>query len=489
MTIRLRLTLWYTGILAVTLLSLGLAVYFTLYSNLYGNLKKDMAIQGEQVVSQIKPTLVFNRRGGWPSIQFALPPLDYFQTGMVIQFIHSSGEVTKQANTITLPTTDATVTMASQNQKFYESIVIENTNVLIYNIPFYDGKDFYGVLRVAANKDIVETPLKVLKYTFLLIGFFGLLLAASVGWFLARKTLRPIEAVIVAANRIEKSADLDRRIEYSGPSDEIGRLTGTINGMLERIQTMYVELDDAYKAQRRFVSDASHELRTPLTTIRGNVELLEKMWRSLEATAAARGVASEDMTMSLEAMRDISDEAARMSRLVNDLLSLARADAGQTIQQTPVGIKPLVDEVVRRAQFLPRSAEWIVGDTRVLDDIWVNGSKDYLQQLLFIFIENAFKYTDEGMVRLDFIPMERQIGFRITDTGIGMDKEEVPHIFERFYRADVSRGTKAGTGLGLSIAKWIIDEHGGSIEVMTQKEKGTTFVVWLPMALSLPSRG
>jgi two-component system, OmpR family, sensor kinase len=138
---------------------------------------------------------------------------------------------------------------------------------------------------------------------------------------------------------------------------------------------------------------------------------------------------SENVTMSLEAMRDISDEAERMSRMVNDLLSLARADAGQTIHKDPVQMRPLVEEVVRRAQFLPRTAEWIVGDTAALNGVVINGNKDYLQQLLFIFIENGFKYTDEGSVRLDFIWMEHQIGLRISDTGIGMDKEEIPHIF------------------------------------------------------------
>jgi signal transduction histidine kinase len=174
--------------------------------------------------------------------------------------------------------------------------------------------------------------------------------------------------------------------------------------------------------------------------------------------------------------------------MVNDLLSLARADAGQVMQKGPVELKPLVDEVVRKAQFLPRTVEWNVGDTSLLIGLSVNGSKDHLQQLLFIFIENGFKYTDNGSVTLDFIRRERQIGFRISDTGIGMEKDEIPHIFERFYRADPSRGTKSGTGLGLSIAKWIIDEHGGSVEVMTQKDHGTTFVVWLPIMLSLPSQ-
>jgi signal transduction histidine kinase len=120
-----------------------------------------------------------------------------------------------------------------------------------------------------------------------------------------------------------------------------------------------------------------------------------------------------------------------------------------------------------------------------LDGAVVHGNKDYLQQMLFIFIENAFKYTTHGYVELSAVRADNQIGLRIADTGIGMNKEEVPHIFDRFYRADVSRGKTAGTGLGLSIAKWIIDEHGGSIEVKTMIGEGTEFLIWLPVGFPM----
>ena len=158
-----------------------------------------------------------------------------------------------------------------------------------------------------------------------------------------------------------------------------------------------------------------------------------------------------------------------MSRLVNDLLSLARADAGYVMEKEWIPILPIVSETSRKAQFLERKVEWRVGSLDALEGMMVYGNADYLQQMLFIFIENAFKYTEEGYVSLKAVKENDQIGIQIADTGIGMDEEEVPHIFDRFYRADVSRGKTAGTGLGLAIAKWIIDEHGGSIEVMTQK--------------------
>jgi two-component system OmpR family sensor kinase len=164
----------------------------------------------------------------------------------------------------------------------------------------------------------------------------------------------------------------------------------------------------------------------------------------------------------------------------NDLLALARADAGVLMEKHPIEFKPLVHEVVRRAQLLEHTAEWQVGDLDALQDAMVLGNRDYLQQLLFIFIENAFKYTKAGSVTIEAIRRNSFIGIRISDTGIGMDKEDIPHIFDRFYRADLSRGVTTGTGLGLSIAKWIIDEHDGSVEVTTRKDEGSTFLIWLP---------
>jgi signal transduction histidine kinase len=249
--------------------------------------------------------------------------------------------------------------------------------------------------------------------------------------------------------------------------------------MFVRIRHSYLELDESIRAQHRFVADASHELRTPLTTIRGNVDLLRKMMTQSSAISP-----EQQQTLTAEALRDIAEEAERMSRLVHDMLLLARSDAGVELSLEPIELLTLIEETTRKAQFLPRNVEWQVGDLTVLDGVVVLGHADYLQQLLTIFIENAFKYTIEGYVSLDIQLKNEAVGIRIRDTGIGLDAEQVPFIFERFYRADPSRGLTAGTGLGLSIARWIIDEHQGSIEVMTTKGEGTTFIIWLPRDLA-----
>ncbi|TVY01083.1 sensor histidine kinase [Paenibacillus cremeus] len=491
MSIRLRLTLWYTGILSATLLLLGLGLYLFLHNNYFNTLQDDLQNQAETVRARIKPKPVgFTPSGGF-SFDFVMVGTTLRNSNMVFQVVNVQTGKKYPSNTLaesdlTLPDIDEKkINCVLDRTCQFEQLRIDNMDFMMYYAPIYasqfpSGSDRpVGILQAGIFVEPYDRIFVMLRLILTVTALATIVLAASVGWFLARKALRPIEQVIDATNQIEKGADLQKRIEYYGPNDEIGELTSKINGMLGRLQNAYTELEEAYSTQRRFASDASHELRTPLTTIRGNVELLEKMWK--QKALAASPEEQMQLELSLEAMHDISSEAERMSRLVGDLLALARADAGIEMAKTEIALLPLIEEVTRRAGLLPRTVEWEIGDLSALAGIYVYGSSDYLQQLVFIFIENAFKYTEEGYVRLDALRHDGQIGIRIKDTGIGMDKDEVPHIFDRFYRADESRGKKAGTGLGLSIAKQIIDEHKGSIEVKTLKDAGSTFIIWLPV--------
>ncbi|MEK3910638.1 cell wall metabolism sensor histidine kinase WalK [Paenibacillus sp. FSL H7-0331] len=491
MSIRLRLTLWYSGILSVVLLIFGLGLYGLVYHYYFQTVEDDLQEQAEKVFSRIEPRMTMTLRGGITP-DFVLQGRDIINnTGKYYQVANfENGNISRSENLSQLNLSLPELTSAKKQRLvnegyFIEHTRIENLNVFIYNraVPLVlNGQpQLAGVFQAAVFLTADEKLFTLLRNILLITALVTVMLAASLGWYLARKALRPIEQVIAATNSIEKGTDLHNRINYYGPNDEIGRLTATINGMLGRLQHTYSELEEVNHTQRRFVSDASHELRTPLTTIRGNVDLLEKMWKRMADSGMQQD--SEQIEMSLEAMHDIASEAARMSRLVNDLLSLARADAGFQIAKIEQDILPIVEDVVRKAQLLPRTVEWSSGDLSALNGVQVYGSRDYLQQLLFIFIENAFKYTEVGFVKLDSLRTDNQIGIRIEDSGLGMDKEEVPLIFERFYRADLSRGKTAGTGLGLSIAKWIIDEHQGSIEVKTTQGEGSIFIIWLPITV------
>jgi two-component system OmpR family sensor kinase len=486
MSLRLRLTLWYSGILAVTLLLFGIGLYFFLYYYQYNDLEKNLTQNAQTTYSRIQNNIRISLKTGLV-LGLELEGRDFYSDITFLQLYNVQLNKMNQSANLQYYGVQLPIHLEKfKNQKeFLFKENVDGQDLLIYNIGIYEEVkgSLIGVLQAAVPIGKYELFFDKLQYILAFLALITILIAASIGWFLARKALRPIDQVIEAANQIESGIDLGRRIYYEGPKDEVGRLTSTINGMLARIQVVYSELDEAYLAQRRFVSDASHELRTPLTTIRGNVDLLEKMWKQTSANSSLDN--SQQMEISLEAMHDIAGEAQRMSRLVNDLLALARADAGVVMEKGPLELGPLVEEVVRRAQFLPRKADWEIGNLDALEGSIIQGNKDYIQQVLFIFIENAFKYTPEGLVKLDALCSKDQIGVRISDTGIGMEKEEVPHIFERFYRADESRGQTAGTGLGLSIAKWIIDEHNGSIEVTTSKDQGSTFIIWFPTSFLL----
>ncbi|NQX48155.1 HAMP domain-containing histidine kinase [Paenibacillus tritici] len=480
MSIRLRLTAWYSGILAVMLLVLSGVIYGFVYINTYGDLKNRLLSQSHQV--ELKPGL--NVDGtlqpvlGGPAGQSLFAQMYIYDLDRLIP----SPNMTEISLQFKIPAKEDL-----QSQEGYLQASYGGNPFLIYQTALdinINNTSMPAVLQVAVYTGEQVTLLNRLK-NILLAGSLATLFAAfTFGLFLARKAMSPIGKVIEAANGIQTGTDLSSRIEYDGPEDEIGRLIETVNSMLGRMEGFYTGLEEAYATQRRFVSDASHELRTPLTTIRGNIDLLEKIWEM--EPDDSRMTEAEIRQLSIESVKDIADESKRMSRLVADMLSLARADTGRTFEIEPVALEPMMTEVARRASFLPREAEWSVGELGHLNGKYILGNKDYLQQMMFIFIDNAFKYTSAGQVTLDAVLYQNQVGIRIADTGIGMDKDEVPHIFDRFYRADESRGITEGIGLGLSIAKWIIEEHVGSVEVVTRQGEGTTFVIWLPLLFAPP---
>ncbi|MGG1637371.1 sensor histidine kinase [Paenibacillus sp. NRS-1760] len=491
MSIRLRLTLWYSGLLAVTLIVFGIFIYIFVNWNTYAEIKEQMLVQNSKINVIGATNFLDETLDLIVGPQFRIDKKD-----MYIQLVNYKEGAIKQSNNFPYEFVIPYPEVNTKPKKGFVKIHVEiNKNkyaMLTYQRPVYLESDnsLVGLVQVGVFSYNEERFLNGLRTILIFSSLIVVFIAFTVGLLIARQALRPIERVIRATEQIENGADLSVRIPVMGPKDEIGRLVSTLNVMLARLEMAYNELDEAYKAQRRFVSDASHELRTPLTTIRGNIELLERMWTRVRETNRDIDTGewlpldSDRWDMSKEAMSDISAEAIRMSTLVNDLLALARADAGYTMEKTPLDLLPLTEEVVRRAQLLPRTAEWKLGDLSALDGVRVNANHNYLQQLLFIFIENAFKYTSEGTVELSAVRTDLQIGFVIQDTGIGMNPDEIPHIFDRFYRADESRGVTVGTGLGLSIAKWIIDEHKGSVEVLTSEGNGTKFTIWLPISFS-----
>jgi two-component system, OmpR family, sensor kinase len=294
----------------------------------------------------------------------------------------------------------------------------------------------------------------------------SLLGALAASWLVAGRALRPVDVMADTAEEIGRTRDLSRRLPALDTRDEVSRLTGSFNAMLAELQDAYQRLEATLATQQRFVADASHELRTPLTTIRSNVGLL----------LGGKRLAEPDR---LDALHDIEEESERMSRLVQELLMLARADAGQHLELAPVNVAGIASDVCRQARRLHPRRRIELHDDKPAP---VEGNADALKQLLWILVDNAVKHTpDEGEVRISIERNAHQVELSVDDQGPGVPETDREQIFERFYQADPAR-VGEGTGLGLAIARWIAREHRGSVDAGESKEGGASFRVRLPLA-------
>jgi signal transduction histidine kinase len=290
----------------------------------------------------------------------------------------------------------------------------------------------------------------------------SMVIAGIAGWVSTNHSLQPLETVTQTALQITRADDLSRRIPYNGPpTDEIGQLIAAFNQTLSRLENLF-------NTQRRFLTDVGHELRTPLTVIKGNVDLMRRM-----------------NCADLESMDSIENETDRLTRLVGDLLLLAQAESGKIpLANDVVEMDSLVLEALNQMRVLAKDRLSLkLGD---FDQVLVCGDKDRLKQVLVNLIGNAIKYTPNGgEVIVGLGKDEDRARITVSDNGPGIPAEDLPHIFERFYRGEKSRTRSRdgkGFGLGLSIAYWIIRNHGGQLEVSSAEGKGTTFSIRLPLA-------
>jgi two-component system OmpR family sensor kinase len=458
MSIRTRLTLWYTGLLAISLLVFDLMVYSALSRILTAAIDERLAAQAQDVIAQIEAendpvAIILSGRA-------KLPPIDVFGSQFYIQIAQLTGQVVQRSDNLhgqTLPVSPGGG--GSYGQQGITVDTAQGVRLRVLSRPIVLAGRLAGTIQVAQSQAATDDALLATRRVLGTVSVSLLLLAAVGGAFLARTALRPIQAITATTRRITQAQDLGQRIPVSVPTDELGRLTETINEMLAR-------LEELFKAQQRLVADVSHELRTPLTTIQGNLDLL-------------RLGATDDPTARSSTLRAIADETARMRRLVNDLLLLAQADAGLKLHRQPVEMDTLLLEVYRQAQVMAQGVTVRLGAE---DQAMVSGDADRLRQLLLNLVDNALKHTPpgSGLVTLTLRRAGGWVQVGVEDNGSGIPPEDLPHIFQRFYRADPSRSRPGGSGLGLAIAKWVAEAHGGRIEVESQVGKGSTFTLWLP---------
>ncbi|MCP4164983.1 MAG: HAMP domain-containing protein [Chloroflexi bacterium] len=460
MSLRLRLTLLYSGLLAGLLFLIVVITLTSVQDNVRDSIDTDLKVRGDQVAGILEESVP--TRNVVSSLLQVLT--EDFEAEVYIQIRDTTRRITSRTDNLT----NKTIRLPEQ---FYKQAMsgragyydLDEDQVRVYYTPIKFGGEVVYVMQVARHLESEQAILNQLATSLFWIIVVALVIGATIGYWLAGITLRPIQEATVTALAITRTGRLDRRVPVSSTrNDEIGELVNTFNEMLDRLQELFDK-------QRRFSGDISHELRTPLTTILGNTSLLKRI-NALPPDEEA------------EMLDEIEQEAQHMRRLVSDLLLLAQADADMVLSRERVELDTILLEVYRQAK--RRSGNSI--DLRLLheDQAIVMGDADRLRQMLVNLINNAIQYTPKGgSVDLSLSSAGISTEIIISDTGQGIPPEDLPHIFDRFYRADKARSRAVGgTGLGLSIVKWVVDAHGGDISVESTEGEGTTFRVQLPLA-------
>ncbi len=460
LSIRLRLTLWNISLLALTLLVFSAALYAALADQLYRNLDARLQLEANAALDDVRRDLL---NAGAD----AHPPGLITQSNLSARVVDAKGQVIVSSGLLASAPLDAALLnqAAKQGSVLQTMIVTDSLPARVYLLALQRDGQTMGYVEVAEALSVTEATLRLLALILFVAVPITLALSAFGGWFIADRALRPIDTITRQAQRISEQ-DLHRRLNLDLPDDEVGRLARTFDAMLGR-------LDGAFQRQRQFTADASHELRTPLTVMKTNIGVTLNRPRSVNQYQTA--------------LMQVEEEVDRLTRLTNDLLLLARADANQPIvPQREVDLVPIANGVAGELRPLA-GAKSLALNFSAPECAALHGDPDQLHRLCFNLIENAIKYTAQGSVDVNVTLLPAlhsapaHVRLTVKDTGSGIAPEHLPHLFERFYRVDAARSREAGgSGLGLAIAHSIVMAHGGAIDVKSDFGHGTIVTVSLP---------
>ena len=434
-----RLTLWYSLILLAGLALFGSGIWLVVKHSLMKAIDERLAAQAKGMATVLRteynPLKPDHLREELSEYAEATPE------GRLIEVRGSRGEVLVGAGV-------AAAASSSHYRTLKTSVTVQGANFRIL---------------VAAPLEETELTLRRLREVLLGAAPLVLLVGALGGYLMSRRALKPVDAITHAAQSISIK-NLSERLAVPATGDELQRLSETWNNMLERLEA-------AVKRLSQFTADASHELRTPITLIRATAELTLRRERSVETYR--------------EALRHIIDDSDRSARLIEDLLLLARADAGLPLLPLDrVELMPLVRDVCEQGQILAQARQVEISAEAPEQPVYVDANDPELRRLLLLLVDNAVKYTPAGGRITVSVGMELS-GATVTvrDTGIGIPDSALPHVFERFYRVDESRNREVGgSGLGLSIAQWIAERHHARLEAESLVGHGSAFRVRFPAA-------
>lgn len=453
LSLRWRLTLWYVCLLAVVLLLFSAAIYIALSKQLLeaeDDALQNLALLIDRSISvsdgplRLKSTSNASKGDQRFVRLYTLDGTNVFDNSV------------KAGNVAPVP---EGIRVASTGKRHFDTILVDDERFRVLSTPVQRDEKVIGVLQVAETLDEEERPLRRLLLILAVAIPATLALASWGGAFLAGRVLAPIDYLTRTAQRIS-TLDLSQRLGLPPRNDELGRLAATFDAMLAR-------LDQAFQRQRQFTADASHELRTPLTAVRGQIEVALSEQRSADEYQAV--------------LETVLLQNERMSRLVGDLLMLARADSGLHLHCEPLDLAQLAHDVAEQLQPLAERGGLRLA-LRAEAAVPIVADEDRLLQVLFNLVENGLKYTPAGgCVALACRTDGTAALLTVRDSGPGIPADALPHIFDRFYRADESRQrASGGIGLGLAIVRTLVEAHGGTITVQSEVGQGTTFTIRLP---------
>lgn len=447
LSVKMKITLWYTGLIVIILSAIFTAVLLATDKVLLLGVQNKL----EEEVYDFAEELKVESNG-----RLRLEKLDFLKDGVRLAVYHENGQMITGLVASGLPETpfaDELLQKAGSDQQ----------NWFVYDFYFKPrhADNFYWVRGTVPLSSAYAERDKILRQCAL---FFPLLvlLAALGGYWITKKAFRPVTRITEAAAQISSGSDLSKRIELEGADDEIDTLAKTFDGMFAR-------LEDAFEAERQFTDDASHELRTPTSVIIAQAEC------SLQ---------SPDLESKQQALQGVLQQAGKMSKLVNQLLQLSRADRHkESLHLEEFDLSELTEMVAEEAQGLAESKA-VTLTAEIEPGILVKADQTLMMRIWLNLLTNAVKYgRQQGQIWLTLKSDGKNAVGTVRDDGIGISAAELPKIWKRFYRVNTARssGDDSGTGLGLAMVKWMVESHGGTVSAVSTLGAGSTFSFTIPL--------
>lgn len=463
-SVRARLTLWYVSLLAATLIVSIALIYFLLARALYVRVDDTL-----HAVMQIAQTSLANdlNEGQDPADAARSTAAELASRQTLIAIYDGRGRLLAEAGreddiAIPLPALEQIPFDDDLLQTIVEADDLDDRHRLAFRRITVAGFNVDYTVVAGTSLEPTDEELESLRGILAYLVPLSLVVAGIGGWFLAGRSLSPVVAMADRARQIGVE-NLSERLPVANPRDELGLLAETFNSLLSRLEGSLIQ-------QRQFMADASHELRTPVTTAR-------------TASSVALQQPTRDEGDYRETLAIVEQEMVRLSRIVDDMFTLARADAGShPLRRMPMYLDEVVDEVVRALRVVAKTREISISG-ECLRPAPFTGDEDLVRRLILNLVDNAIRYAPSGTaVRVALDRAGNQYAISVSDDGPGIPAEIQPRIFERFYRVDAARthATDGGAGLGLALARWIARVHGGDVALAASSRLGSTFVITLP---------